>query len=314
MRIVFWGSPEFALPSLRALIGEGHEVVGVVTRPDRPVGRRREMRAPPVKTAALEESIPVAQPDKPGGPDFMAWLTDLEPELNVVVAYGRILNRDVLDAPAQGSLNLHASLLPELRGAAPVQWAVARGFTTTGVTVMRMAEQLDAGPILLQVPEPVGPDQTGSDLTARLSEVGAAAVIEALALAELGELPETPQDDALATFAPRVTRDHARIDWGRPAAAVGCQIRAFDEVPGAWSRGPREELKLFRPVPLPDHRHQAEPGTVLALEPGDPEEGLLVACGEGAVWIREVQPAGRRRMTSADWLRGRGLELGVRLS
>lgn len=314
MRIVFWGSPEFALPSFRALLGEGHDVIGVVTRPDRPVGRQRELRAPPVKGAALEEGIPVNQPEKPGGLEFMQWLTGLAPDLNVVVAYGEILRREVLDAPAMGSINVHASLLPELRGAAPVQWAVARCHEKTGITIMRMEARLDAGPILLQVPEPIGPEETGTDLAARLSEVGAEALVEALALLEVGQLQETPQDDAAATYAPRVTRDHAHIDWARDARSVGCHIRAFDEVPGAWSRGPHEELKLFRPLPDPERRHHAEPGTVLALEGEDPEHGMLVACAEGAVWIREIQPAGRRRMTVPEWLRGRGPEIGTRLS
>jgi methionyl-tRNA formyltransferase len=314
VRIVFWGSPEFALPSFRALLGEGHDIVGVVTRPDRPVGRERELRGPPVKAAALEEGIPIHQPEKPRGPEFTAWLSALSPELNVVVAYGAILQREVLDAPALGSINLHASLLPALRGAAPVQWAVAQGLERTGVTIMRMVERLDAGPILWQVPEPIGPDETGTDLAARLSEIGAEALVEALALLENNQLVETPQDEAGATYAPRVTREHAHVDWARDAVSVGCHIRAFDEVPGAWCRGPQEELKLFRPLPDPERRHEAEAGTVLALEPEDPEHGMLVACARGAVWIREIQPAGRRRMTVPEWLRGRRPEIGVRLS
>lgn len=313
MRIVFWGSPEFALPSFRALLGEGHDIVGVVTRPDRPVGRHRELRGPPVKNAAREERIPVSQPEKPRGPEFMRWLTDLEPDLNVVVAYGQILRREVLDAPAQGSVNVHASLLPALRGAAPVQWAIARNHDVTGVTVMRMEERLDAGPIMLQAEEPIGPEETGSELASRLSEIGAEALIEALALMEAELLTEARQDDDAATFAPRVTREDAQVDWQKDAIRVGCHIRAFDEVPGAWCQGPGEELKLFRPVPEPDHLHGVEPGTILALEPEDPVDGMLVACGSGAVWIREVQPAGRRRMTVPDWLRGRQLAIGARL-
>jgi methionyl-tRNA formyltransferase len=314
VRIVFWGSPEFALPSFRALIGEGHDVTGVVTQPDRPVGRHRELRAPPVKAAAHEEGIPVAQPERPVGDEFAQWLADRAPELNVVVAYGQILRREVLDAPERGSINLHASLLPELRGAAPVQWAVARGFDTTGVTVMQMVEALDAGPILLQVAEPIGPEETGTELMSRLSEIGAEVLVEALALIEADGLGAEPQDDAAASYAPRLTREHAHIDWDRDAPAVGCQIRAFDEVPGAWTRGPHEELKLFRPAPGRSTVEAAEPGTVLALAPDDPERGMLVACASGALWIREVQPAGRRRMTVPDWLRGRGIEEGARLT
>jgi methionyl-tRNA formyltransferase len=314
VRIVFWGSPEFALPSYRALIGEGHDIVGVVTRPDRPVGRHRELRAPPVKAAALEEGIPVGQPEEPRGAAFIQWLGDLEPDLNVVVAYGRILAREVLDMPAAGSLNLHASLLPELRGAAPVQWAVARGCERTGVTVMRMAERLDAGPILLQVAEPIGAEETGTELAGRLAEIGAEALVETLAFLEIDSITERPQDDSAATYAPRLTRDAVRIDWSREAAGVGCHIRAFDEVPGAWTRGPVDELKLFRPLPVPGHRHDAEPGTVLALDADDAERGMLVACGAGAIWIREVQPAGRYRMTVPEWVRGRDVRTGMRLA
>ena len=314
MRIVFWGSPEFALPSFRALIGEGHDVVGVVTRPDRPVGRHRELRAPPVKAAAIEEAIPVAQPERPAGPEFMAWLAEQAPELNVVVAYGQILRAEVLGAPERGSLNLHASLLPELRGAAPVQWAVARGFDTTGVTIMRMVEALDAGPIMLQVAEPIGSEETGTDLMSRLSEIGAEALIEALALLEADQLEERPQDDGAASYAPRLTREHAHIDWNRDTASVGCHIRAFDEVPGAWSRTPQEEIKLFRPAPATRATAGAKPGTVLALEPDDAHHGMLVACAGGALWVREVQPAGKRRMTVPDWLRGRGIEVGARFT
>ncbi len=314
MRIVFWGSPEFALPSFRAIIGEGHDVVGVVTQPDRPVGRHRELRAPPVKTAALEEGLPVAQPERAAGAEFGTWLADRDPELNVVVAYGQILRREVLDAPERGSINLHASLLPELRGAAPVQWAIARGLDRTGVSVMRMVEALDAGPILLQVTEPIGPEETGTELLSRLSEIGAEALVEALALIEADVLDDEPQDDAAVSYAPRLTREHAHIDWNQDAHDVGCHIRAFDEVPGAWAIGPHEELKLFRPALERGGVVSAEPGTIIAIAPDDAERGILVACAAGALWIREVQPAGRRRMTVPDWLRGRGVEVGARFT
>jgi len=312
VRVVFWGTPEFALPSLRALVGEGHEVVAVVTQPDRPAGRRRELRASAVKTAAIDEGIPVAQPEQARDPAFTAWLAGHAADLNIVVAYGQILKRDVLDSAALGSINVHASLLPELRGAAPINWAIARGHETTGITIMRMDERLDAGPILLQVPEPIGVDETAAELTARLSEIGASALIEALTHIETGQIREMPQDDALATFAPRIERDHARIDWSLAAAGVGCLIRAFDDWPGAWTQGPDMELKMFRPAPEPGREHDAESGTVLDVEPADPAHGMLVACGSGAIWVREVQPAGGRRMRTSDWLRGRPVRPGTR--
>jgi methionyl-tRNA formyltransferase len=309
---VFWGTPEFALPSLRALLGEGHEVVAVVTQPDRPAGRRRENRPPPVKETAREERIPIAQPEQPRGPDFVAWLKSHDADLNVVVAYGQILRPDVLAAARGGSVNLHASLLPELRGAAPIHWAIARGYETTGVTVMRMNERMDAGPVLLQVPEPIGPEETSTELAARLSEIGAEALVETLALMEADDISETPQDESRVTFAPLVTRDHARIDWGLTANSVSCHIRAFDDSPGAWTHSSREEIKMFRPAPLPHHAHTATPGTVLALDPADAAAGMLLACGTGAIWIREVQPSGRRRMTTVEWLRGREIAVGSR--
>ena len=313
MRVVFWGTPEFALPSLRALLGEGHEVVAVVTQPDRPAGRGRELRSPPVKETALEEGIPVAQPERARGPEFTAWLAGHEADANIVVAYGQILRREVLDSAALGSFNVHASLLPELRGAAPINWAIARGHDTTGVTVMRMDERLDAGPIVLQVPEPIGPDETAAELASRLSEIGASALIEALALMELGQIQETPQEEERATFAPMIRRDDARIDWTGSAGETGCHIRAFDDWPGAWTQTPDAEIKLFRPLPEPDHTHSERPGTVLDVEPADPVHGMLVACGSGAIWVREVQPSGSRRMRTADWLRGRPIETGALL-
>ncbi len=313
MRVVFWGTPEFALPALRALLGEGHDVAAVVTQPDRPAGRTRELRAPPVKQIAIEEGIPVAQPEKPRGDEFLEWLQSQQADLNVVAAYGQILRREVLDAPRLGSVNVHASLLPELRGAAPIAWAIHRGCDVTGITIMRMEERLDAGPILLQVAEPIGEQETAAELTARLSEIGAEALVEALALMEEGALEETPQDETRATWAPMVTREHARIDWQKSAREVCCHLRAFDDAPGAWTTSEVETVKMFRPLVDP-REHREAPGTVLDVEPGDPAHGMLIACGGGGLWVREVQPAGRRRMTTAEWLRGRRLQPGDRFA
>lgn len=323
MRILFWGTPEFALPSLGALLGEGHDVVGVVTQPDRPRGRGRKRSAPPVKEFAENESIPVLQPERARSADFVDVVRKLEPDLNVVVAYGQILSRELLDVPGRGSVNVHASLLPALRGAAPINWAIIRGHGSTGVTTMRMVEELDAGPMLLQVEEPILPDETATDLAVRLSELGAETLIETLALMEFGEVEETPQDEEAATYAPRLTREDARVDWSAPARAVADRIRGLDAVPGAWTiHNDASELKVYRPR-VADEAMAARmlqrvtgggPGRVLDVESGHPEEGLLVACGEGAVWVREVKPAGKRRMNAADWLRGRGAEPGDRLT
>ena len=311
MRIVFWGTPDFAVPSLRALLGEAHEVVGVVTQPDRPAGRGRALRASPVKLLAVEEVMPVLQPERARGDEFMAALRALEPELSVVVAFGQILRQEVLDLPTLGSINVHASLLPQLRGAAPINYSILEGHAETGVTIMRMVPALDAGPILQQVREPIGEQETASDLTARLSEIGAEALIETLAMLELGGLEERPQDDARASYAPRITRETATIDWSRPASEVERRIRALDEVPGARTLWRGNDLKLYRPLVEPGL--DDVPGTVLRVEPGDPEHGLLIACGRDAVWVREVKPEGKRRMTAAEWLRGRGAAPGERL-
>lgn len=317
MRVVFWGTPEFALPTLGALLGEGHDVVAVVTQPDRPRGRGRSLAPAPVKEFAEVESIPVLQPEKARTPAFVAELEALEPELNVVVAYGQILSRALLDAPERGSVNLHPSLLPELRGAAPINWAIIRGYDVTGVTTMRMNEELDAGPILRQVTEPILPGETATDLTVRLSEIGAEVMIETLALMEMGGLEERPQDDDAATYAPLIDRDEAHVDWAAPARDVADRIRGLDAVPGAWTLlNDETELKVYRPA-VADEAHgdtSAAPGTVLETVPSHPEEALLVACGDGALWVREVKPAGKRRMNAADWLRGRGAEPGDRLT
>ncbi len=308
MRIVFWGTPAFALPALRALTDEGHQVVGVVTQPDRPAGRGRGVAMSPVKQVALEEGIPVLQPERARGPEFMEQLRALEPDLSVVVAYGQILRPEVLELPPRGSVNIHASLLPELRGAAPIQWAVIRGFEKTGVTIMRMEAGLDSGPMLFRVEEPIRPDEPSSELADRLSEIGAEALIETLALMEGDGLLEVPQDHALATYAPKLDRETARLDWTLPAVEVARWIRGLDEVPGAWSPlGDRGPVKLFRPTVW---EGSGEPGTVLDA---DPQAGVLVACGEGAVRVAEAQPPGKRRMTAGEWVRGRGIAAGDRL-
>jgi len=313
VRILFWGTPDFAVPSLRALVGEGFDLVGVVTQPDRPFGRGRKMRPSPVKQVALEEGLTVLTPEKPRGDDFLALLGDLDPDLSVVVAYGHILRREVLDLPRLGSVNLHASLLPKLRGAAPINWAIARGDAETGVTVMRMVEAMDAGPMIHQVAEPILSDETAGELTLRLSEVGAQALVEGLAL--LGSVDEVEQDHEAATYAPKIDRETARIDWTKPAADVSNLVRAMDPAPGAWTTLDDVAVKLFRPAPVADDgapppgTPPAMPsvGTVLAA---DPTEGIRVRAGGGAVLFREVQPPGSRRMEASDWIHGRGVSVG----
>ena len=308
MRVLFWGTPDFATAALRALLGEGFDVVGVVTQPDKPVGRSRSRVEPsPVKLVAESEKLPVLQPEKPRGDEFVAQLRALAPDVSVVVAYGHILPKAVIDLPRLGTLNIHASLLPALRGAAPIQAAIREGLGETGVTIMQMVPQLDAGPIVLQARTPIVADETAGELTLRLSELGAGALIEALALMELGLAKPQPQDDSLATYAPKLTRGTAQVDWTRSAHEVGQHVRAYDPRPGAWGRVNGAEVKLFgaRVAPRGSSR---EPGDVIAID----ADGMLVACGGGAVRISLVQPAGKRRLPPQDWANGRGVAVGDR--
>ena len=309
MKILFWGTPEFAIPSLRALGEEGHDIVGVVTQPARPAGRARELQASAVKVEAVDQSFRVLEPESARSEDFIQEIAGLGADLSVVVAYGQILSVEAINLPAMGSVNLHASLLPLLRGAAPINWSIVRGDVITGVTVMRIVEPMDAGPILFQVEEPIGPEETASDLTMRLSEVGAEALVEALLLLEAGLIEEQEQDESRATYAPKIDRATARIDWARESVAVSDFIRGMDAVPGAWSELENQPVKLFRPAADPDVIPEARPGTIVEA---DRETGLLVAAGEGAVRVGEVQPTGKRRMDASEWILGRGATAGQR--
>ena len=306
MRVLFWGTPEFAVPALRALSGEGHDVVGVVTQPDRAVGRSRSSLVPsPVKSAALEEGIPVLQPDRPRGDDFLAAARALEPEISVVVAYGHILKQDVIDLPPLGTLNIHASLLPALRGAAPIQAAIRQGLGETGISIMRLELALDAGPVLFQQHTPILPDETYGELQLRLSELGALAIVQSLVLLEIGAATETPQDDALATYAPKIDRTTTRLDWSSSAFELSRMIRAFDPKPGAWTTLRDADVKLFGGgVDVEDR--DGPPGEVLAIGP----EGAIIGCGNGAVRVGVLQGAGKKRMGAKEMERGRGLAVG----
>ncbi len=307
MRVLFFGTPDFAVPSLRALVGEGFDIASVVTRPDRPTGRHRShASASAVKTAALAEDLPVLQPERPSAPEFLAAVQALAPEISIVAAYGHILPQSLLDVPRLGSVNVHASLLPALRGAAPIQRAILGGYAETGITIMQMDAGMDTGPMLHQVATPIAPDETGGELTLRLAELGAEALVEALTLLEETGLEPKPQDHARATMAPKIKREEERVDWNLPADVVARQIRAFDPKPGAWTTCRAKELKLFGGRA---DGPSGEPGRV--LEAGDV---LLIACGTGAVTATEVQPAGRARMAARAFVNGRGVAAGDRLT
>jgi len=312
VRVIFWGTPEFATPSLRALLGEGFDVVGVVTQPDRPQGRSRSTLVPsPVKAIAVEEQLPVLQPDRPRGPEFLSAIRALAPDVSVVVAYGNILPQTVIDVPPSGTFNVHASLLPAFRGAAPIQAAIRAGLSETGVTIMRVVQALDAGPMLLRRTTPIADDETYGELSLRLAELGALALIEALALLSFGAGLEQPQDDAQATYAGKVDRAATRIDWCRPALDVARAIRAYDPRPGAYAVAAGADVKCYGASVAEPVHPAPPPGEVLAVD----ANGLLVACADAtAVRIQVVQPAGRARITAAEWGRGRGVAVGDQLT
>jgi methionyl-tRNA formyltransferase len=305
VRIVFFGTADFAVPSLEALFGEGFDVLAVVTQPDRPRGRSRSQRVPPpVKRAAEAEDVPVLQPERPSEPAFLEQLQALAPDAGVVVAYGHILRPELLAIPKQGMFNVHPSLLPELRGAAPVEWAIINGLEQTGVTIMQMDAGVDTGPILHQLPHHIDPEVTGGELSEHLAELGALALVEALALRDQDGLRPRPQDDSRATYAPKLTRETGRIRWDDPAERIARLIRGLDPKPGAWTELDGGEVKLFGARPAAS---RGAPGEVSTAD-----GRLLIAAGTGAVEVEEVQPAGKSRISAADWIRGRVVRTGQR--
>jgi methionyl-tRNA formyltransferase len=307
MRIVFFGTPVFAVASLRALLNGRFTVAGVVTQPDKPQGRSRsELVPPPVKVAAQAAGIPVLQPVRPVGDVFTASLRRLEPDLGIVVAYGHILRPEVLSVPPRGMINVHASLLPRHRGAAPIQHAILAGDRETGVSIMQMEEGLDSGPVLYRVVTPIGTDETAGALAGRLADLGSAALVEAISLSSSGHAHPQPQDNSKATYAPKLDRELAHLVWQQEAAVLVRQIRAFDPAPGAWTNLNAGTLKLFG---AREAAGSGEPGTVLQND-----GRLVVAAGHGAVAVSEVQPAGKTRLPVGDWLRGRGVAVGQRLT
>jgi methionyl-tRNA formyltransferase len=303
MRIVFFGTPAFAVPSLRALLEEGFDVTAVVTQPDRPQGRSRSRVVPSaIKEVAEAEGLPVLQPDRPTGDLFAKALEHSGADIGIVVAYGHILRPEILSVPKLGMHNVHASLLPKLRGAAPVQWAILNGDETTGVSIMRLEAGLDTGPVVHRIETEIAPDETGGELVERLAELGAEALVEALTLLVADAGRSDPQDHSLATYAPKIDRELCRLDWSRDAAHLARCIRAFDPEPGAWALHRDQELKFFGARVV---QGSGEPGAILSSGPN-----LVVAGAVGAMEVQEVQPAGKKRMSAAAWARGHGGSAG----
>lgn len=305
MRIVFMGTPDFAVPSLQALIDAGHDVCAVYTQPDKPQGRKQILTAPPVKTLALEHDIPVFQPNTLKNEDEQARLRELAPEVIIVVAYGKLLPKAVLDIPPHGCINVHGSLLPRWRGAAPIQWAVIAGDEMAGVTTMQMAEGLDTGDMLLTYETKVGEKETAGELFDRLAQSGAELLTQTLV--KLDEITPRPQDDAQSCYAHMLDKQMAVIDWSKSAHEIDCLIRGLNPWPIALTTLSGERLKVFAAEKA---NGNGEPGTVLEA---DPKKGLTVACGEGALKLIEIQLVGGKRMKATDFLRGHAIEVGTKL-
>lgn len=310
MRILFMGTPDFAVPSLEALVGAGHQICGVFTQPDKPKNRGMKLQAPPVKECALAHDIPVYQPVKLRDGTALALIQELDPELIVVAAYGRILPDDILAAPPKGCINVHSSLLPNYRGAAPINWAVLNGDKETGVTIMHMAHDLDAGDIISQASTPIDPDETVVTLHDRLAQLGAQLLVETVAQIDAGTATRTPQDHEKATLAPMLGRELSPMDFNRPARQLHDQVRGLIPWPAAVTTLGDKRCKVFRTVVSADST-DAVPGTVLAAG----KEGLTVACGQGTVLrLEEIQPDGGKRMKAADYLRGHPVVVGTILA
>jgi methionyl-tRNA formyltransferase len=307
LRIVFAGTPEFAVPPLEALHAAGHELVAVYTQPDRPAGRGQALTASPVKQRALELGLTVEQPATLKSPDAVERLRGFDADLMVVVAYGLILPQAVLDVPRLGCWNIHASLLPRWRGAAPIQRAILAGDAVTGVTIMQMEAGLDTGPMLLVRETPIGPRELGGQLHDRLSRLGAEAIVAAITEWQAGRIRPVPQPSAGATYATKLSKAEARIDWTQPAAAIDRQVRAFNPWPVAETAWDGKQLRVWQCEPEP-LAASAAPGTVLESSGGR----IVVATGDGALRLLQVQVAGRRAMSAAEFLNANTLA-GARL-
>ncbi len=320
MHLVMMGTGTFAGPTFQALLQSGHSVVGLVTQPDRHSGQERgstRQTGRGLKSIALAQQIPVFQPESINTPEGVAGLHAFAPDLLVVAAYGQILSHDVLAVPAQGGINVHASLLPRYRGAAPVAWAIYHGETQTGVSIIKMSVHLDAGDILAQEALAIGPQETAGDLEARLAQLGSRLALETIDRIAAGTAQGIKQDKSQATKAPKLTKEHGQIDWTQPAQTVCNQVRAMQPWPTAYTYLHRQDrtpvrLIVYRARPQPSVEQTAAPGLV-ELIPGDASRFQVAAGGNSWVEILELQPAGKRRMAAAEFLRGHHLQPGDRL-
>lgn len=306
-KIVFMGTPDFAVPILQMLVHEGYSVVGVVTQPDRPKGRKRILTPPPVKVAAQKWGLPVLQPHKLVDEAAIDSVLQLEPDLIVTAAYGQLLPQKILQAPSLGCINIHASLLPKYRGGAPIHWAIIHGEEKTGITIMYMVQALDAGDMLVQKELPIRKTDHVGILHDRLSELGANLLKESLPSLIQGHLQATPQDEQQATYAPNLTREDEMIDWSQSATQIYNRVRGLHPWPVASTVWRGKPMKIWW-VEEKWVDHQNQPGTILGVE----SEGILVAAGSGAVMIKELQPSGKKRMPAHDFVGGARIQDGER--
>lgn len=308
MRLVYLGTPRFAVPSLEVLVGAGHEVVAVLTQPDRPKGRGQQLAASPVKEAALRFGLPVYQPERVRSPEAVGLLKGMNAEAMVIVGYGQIIPQTILDLPPLGIINVHGSLLPKYRGAAPIQWAIANGETMTGVTTMRIDAGLDTGDILLKAETAIGVEETAIELGARLAQIGAGLLVETLQGIERGTIHPEPQDHGQASLAPILKKEDGLIDWSRPAREIHDRARGFLPWPGAFTTFRNQQLQIWRTRPAEDVV-SAEPGFLLAGK-----RRLVASCGNGtALELVELQVQGRKRVSGEAFLNGHQLAENERL-
>jgi methionyl-tRNA formyltransferase len=310
MVVVFFGTPQFAVPTLRQLLNSRHVVRAVITQPDRPRGRGQKVTDSPVKAVAVEHGVEVLQPDRLRDPDLIARVRQWQPDLGVVVAYGKMIPDELLDVPRSGMINLHASLLPKYRGAAPVHRAIIDGAHETGVTIMRVARTLDAGDMLARVTRPIGPDETSEDVERELADAGARLMVDVIDRLEEGAVQTEPQDHSASTYAVKLTKAEGLIDWSETAAAIHNRVRGLHPWPHAYTYLDGERIILLR-TRMTDARTDSPSGTVLAADAA----ALTVATGEnGVIAIEELQPEGRRPMRTRDFLAGRPIAPGSRFT
>lgn len=306
MRIVFMGTPDFAVPSLNALLDAGYDVVGVITQPDRPVGRGHKLAMTPVKQAAVERGVPVYQFERLRKQEGLDCLRALKPDLCVTAAFGQILSRKLLEVPRLGTINVHASLLPKYRGSAPINWCIANGETVTGVTTMLTDIGVDTGDILLRQETEIGPEETAGELTDRLAQIGAELLIRTLKPYIEGTLQPTPQNEAEMTHVSMLSREDGRLNWSDSAKQLADRVRGFDPWPGTWTTLPEGVLKVWK-ARVSDKPVSGKPGEIAVASA---KEGLIVCCGEGALEIVEMQAPNAKRMAAKAYLAGKKLPVG----